>query len=148
MSKRSPKPLGYWLQRVEHLIAANTTAPRVRGKYKGHGSTDSCTWVAVLSNEVNADIRASNRGIGYDENLALASTLGVILSTWYALCHRAKAYDLNRPLTLRRKALKRCTDYRARLAISLSDDQLMAATWRGQLFNIPYGRGAIDGSFV
>lgn len=143
-----PKTIKFWLMRVEQLIAVHSTPPRTRGKYKGHGSTDSCAWVAALARELAVEIRRCNRGIGYDENLALASKVGYVLAAWYALCHRAKSFDPNRPLRLRRRALVHCNRYRQLLTDRMSDDALMTSVWSAQIFNLPYGRGAIGGSFI
>jgi hypothetical protein len=140
--------LEFWLKRCECLIVKHSTAPRVRGKYKGHSSTDAAAWVRDLTDEVQAWIRRTRPGIAYDENMALASTLGLILSTWYALVHRAKTYDPNRPLKLRRKANRIVTDFRAELVRAVCNDALMGKVWSGQTFAPPYGKAAKGGKFV
>lgn len=126
----------------------HSTAPRVRGKYKGHSSTDAAAWVQELTAEVQAWIRRTRKGIGYDENMAIASTVGLILVTWYTLVHRAKTYDQNRPLALRRKANRLVTQYRGALMRAVCDDAVMGSVWAGQRFAVPYGKGARGGKFV
>jgi hypothetical protein len=143
------RPLLFWLQRVETLIAEHTTTPRTRGKYKGHGSTDSVAWVQKLVVELQAEIKRMNgRSIAYDENMALAHSAGLVLSAWYFNVHRAKTLDPNRPLALRRKAGRRLADRRAALLSAITDDVLMSKVWAGQQFALPYGRGARGGKFV
>lgn len=140
-------PLAYWLSVVESLIGKHSTAPRKSGKHKGHATTDTQAWVRDLSRMVERYIGARNRGLSYDGNMAQAALLGLILSAWYANVHRAKCYDPNRPLRLRRQAYARLEQHRALLVRSLFDDRLMAKVW-GQSFNPPWGWDARGGAFV
>lgn len=143
------RPLTDWLKRIEVLIQEYSTPPRTRGKYKGHGSTDSVAWVQALVLELQAEIRRVNgRGIGYDENMALASLTGLALSAWYFNVHRAKTLDPNRPLALRRKASRVLAKRRTQLLGAITDDALMSKVWAGQKFALPYGRNARGGKFV
>lgn len=140
--------LSFWLKRCEALIVRHSTSVRVRGKYKGHSSTDAVAWVIDLTKEVQAWIRRTRKGIGYDENMAIASSVGMILASWYALVHRAKTYDPNRPLKGRRQANRIVTDYRSILMRAVCDDATMGKVWSGQRFSLPYGKGAKGGKFV
>lgn len=134
------------LRLVESLIQKNSTPPRTRGKYKGHGSTNSAAWVMALALQLQREIAKRNKGKAYDENLALARTLGLVLCAWYAQVHRAKAFDPNRPLD-RRKVFKTLAEFRAALAVWTTDERIMAEVWQGQLWNLPLGRGAWGGTF-
>ncbi len=137
-----------WLQLVQYLIAKHSTKPRTRGKYKGHSSTDSIAWVAELSCICAYYIRLRNRGLAYDENMALASLMGIILCAWYAQVQRAKGMDLNRPLS-RRIVFHRLAKFRERLASATTDERIMGAVWgRQQQWNFPFGKGAKGGKFV
>lgn len=142
------KTIKYWLIRCEALIASETTSPRTRGKYKAHGSTNSLAWVIKLSKEVQQEIRRTHKGIGYDENMALASRLGRILVVWYTLVRRAKSYDENRPAAIRRKVNKQVTNYRGQLCADMSDDALMGYVWKHQKFRPPFGKEVKSGKFV
>lgn len=143
-----PLNLTTWLAICERLIAEHTTPPRTRGKYKGHGSTDALAWTTRLLELLQADIRRNNKGIGYDENMALAKLAGLVFSAWYANVHRAKTLDPNRPLRLRRNARKVRERWVATLVTALNDDKLMADVWGHQEFNVPYGKKARGGKFV
>ena len=143
-----PKPIELWLERIESLISKHSTPARTRGKYKGHASTDSVAWVQELTVEVQKDIRLCNKGIGYDENMALASRMGQILAVWYCTVHRAKSFDARRPLNLRRDANFKVVRYRGLMVQMMSDDWLMFRAFPNQPYNYPWGEGAIDGDFV
>ncbi len=137
-----------WLGIVQDLIGKHSTPVQTRGPYKGHASTDSVAWVAELAGLCAAHIRRCNRGKPYDENMALAAMMGLILSAWYAQVHRAKGMDPNRPLS-RRRIFPRLASWRAALAVATTDDRIMGAIWgRGQAWNFPFGRGAKGGKFV
>lgn len=136
-----------WLEIVELLIQNNSTAPRKSGKYKGHASTDSVAWVSDLARLCCLYIRRRSKGKAYDENMAIASLMGLILSAWYAQVHRAKGFDPNRPLA-RRAIWKRLTRWRAELLTAVTDERIMGRVWRGQQWNYPFGKGARGGKFV
>lgn len=137
-----------WIGIVQDLIGKHSTKVRTRGPYKGHASTNSVAWVAELARICEEYIRQRNRGKPYDENMALAAMMGLILSAWYAQVHRAKGMDPNRPLS-RRKIFSRLARWRAALAVATTDDRIMGAVWgRGQAWNFPFGRGAKGGKFV
>ncbi len=137
-----------WVRRVEELISMFTTAPRTKGKYKGHGDTDTI-WVVLLYTEIEQAIkRHHGRSMAYDGNMAIASQAGLVLATWHALVRRAKTYDENRPAPLRRKVLKSVIDYRALLCRAMNDDLLMGKVWKAQRFNPPIGKGVKSGKFV
>ena len=137
-----------WLRIVEVLITKHSTRPRKRGKYKGHSSTNTTAWVTELAVLLERYIRATRRGKTYDENMAMASTLGAVLVLWYCNVHRAKGMDPNRPLS-RRAVFTRLAKYRAALISGMTDDRLMGAVWGNQQqWNFPFGKGAKGGKFV
>lgn len=138
-----------WLRLVEMLISKHSTAPRTRGKYKGHASTDERLWINELAFMVSNYIKARSRGRTYDNNMAVASLLGAILVSWYANVQRAKSMDPNRPLRLRRGAYAQLEKYRLRLTQAIHSDKLMGAVWgKRQAWNFSFGRGAKGGRFV
>ena len=137
-----------WLVEVQHLIGKHSTEAKY-GPNKAHARTDSVAWVADLARLVAAHVEAKNRGRHYDENMALASGLGLILVAWYAHVHRAKSYDPNRPLKARQAAAAQRTRFLAELAAVLADDSVMGEVWgKQQAWNFPFGRGAKGGRFV
>lgn len=142
------QPLIHWIKRMEQLIAKHSTPARTRGKYKGHGSTDSVAVIYELMKEIQADIRKTNRGIGYDENMALGSRLGAALFAWYTLLHKAKINDPNRPLETRQRAEIQREQKIAELFTTVNRDDLMVAVWANQRYNIPHGIWAQNGTFV
>lgn len=148
-TKRTAKAItmAQWLDRVQDLIAKHSTAPRTRGKYKGHSTTNAVAWASELAAECNRYIARRNKGKSYDENMALASLFGMILCAWYAQVHRAKGMDPNRPIA-RRVVFKKLAEWRAKLAVATTDERLMVAVFRGQQWNLPFGRGARGGKFV
>lgn len=136
-----------WLRVVQSLIGKHSTEPRTRGKRKGHASTDALVWVAELALLCRAHIARRNKGHTYDENMAMASMLGLILCAWYAQVHRAKGMDPNRPLS-RRKVFARLVKWRAQLLSATTDERVMGAVWGRQQWNFPFGKGARGGKFV
>lgn len=141
--------LEFWLALIDKKLIPNfSTPPRKRGKYKGHGSTNSVAWVQALSELVQRSIRLRNRGIGYDENMALACEMGTILFAWYANVQRAKSLDPNRPVRLRQQAQRMRIKRINSLMSAIHSDKLMAAVWGHQEFNVPYGKHKRGGKFV
>ena len=137
-----------WLNLVQRLIGLYSTAPRKRGKYKGHASTDSVAWVGALAVICAAYLRRRSKRRAYDENMALAALMGLILAAWYAQVHRAKGLDPARPLA-RRVVFTRLSRWRAELAVATTDERVMGAVWgKQQNWNYPFGRGARGGKFV
>ena len=137
-----------WLVEVQHLIGKHSSAP-IYGPNKQHAKTDSVAWVSDLARLVATDAARRNRGRYYDENMALAAQLGLILVAWYAHVHRAKSYDPNRPLKARQAAAAQRTRFLAELAVVIADDSVMGEVWgRQQKWNFPFGRGAKGGKFV
>lgn len=143
------KTIEEFLKLCESRIAARSTAPRKRGKYKGHSDTNAVAWVTDMVKLVQSDIkRRYGRRHDYDGNMALAREVGAVLLLWYANVHRAKTMDPNRPLSVRRRAQKMRNDFLSRVIRAMNDDKLMASVWSGQQFNMPYGRGAKGGKFL
>ena len=148
--KREPErsEITGWLVQVQRLIGKHSTEAKY-GPNNAHAMTDSVAWVTDLAQLVAAYVKADNRGRYYDENMALASTLGLILVAWYAHVHRAKSMDPNRPLKLRREAAMQRANFVAELNYAIADDSLTGEVWgRRQKWNFPFGRGAKDGRFV
>ena len=142
-------PLSQWLKIVEFYISEHSTPPRKSGKYKGHSSTNERLWIADLTIAVGTYIASRNQGKAYDNNMAVAAMLGLILSAWFANVQRAKVMDPNRPLALRRKAYGRLERHRALLVRAVHSDKLMGDVWgEKQPWNFPFGRGAKGGKFV
>lgn len=134
---------------VEYLIKKHSSAKMKAGPYKGHSTTDTEAWIAELTRWVRAEIEANNSGHTYDENLATAARLGLILVAWYAHCHHAKALDPNRPLNARRSAAQQRLRFLTELQAVLADESVMGEVWgRGQHWNYPFGKGARGGKFV
>jgi len=98
--------------------------------------------------ELQTEIRKTRKGIAYDENMALASLTGLILSVWYSNVHHAKCLDSNRPIALRRKALKKREEWLGAFFVMLNSDRIMGEVWSHQEFNLPYGKFAEGGKFV
>lgn len=148
--RKSKKPftIVQWLEIIQYLIKKYSSAPRKRGKYKGHSMTDSAAWINELARFCQHYIHERSRGKAYDENMALASLLGLILSAWYAQVHRAKGMDPNRPLN-RRIVFRQLAKFRANLAVATTDDRIMGKVWgKQQAWNFPFGRGARGGTFI
>ena len=143
IKKKSPT-IADWMTTIQQMIAEHTTPPRTRGKYKGHGSTD-LHWVHDLVDFVTAEIN-KRRG-ARDENMAVASYLAFILGQWYLHVHRAKSYDENRPLELRRHALRTRNKWLEDFIGCALSDRIMAKVFP-QKFSPPFGKGAKGGKFI
>ena len=137
----------YWVTRVQYLIGEYSTRPAESGPLKGHSRTNALAWVIALASELEQDARKRSEGEPYDGNMALAADLGMVLATWYACVHRAKSYDMRRPLEVRRDANTRVVQYRGQLEILMSSDVLMGLLFYDQPWNFPFGMGAAGGSF-
>lgn len=135
-----------WMRECEAAIARNTTPPRTRGKYKGHGSTNTKWIVEVTSDIVSHVLRTTAKD--RDENMAAASYLAFVFGQWYLHVHRAKCYDENRPLALRRRALRRRNKWLEEFLGCAISDRIMSKVWTGQKFSPPFGKGARGGKFI
>jgi hypothetical protein len=143
--KNTKKDAVRWFLDVQKCIAAHTSPPRTRGKYKGHGTTDTKKWIDDLYWLI---WRKRPKGKAYDENMYLAAAMGYVLVLWYTRIQRAKAYDPRRPIEIRKGAIDRIPHYLSSLVHDLLDDSIDAHTLAGQDFEPPYGRNATDGKFV
>ena len=147
--RRSRSEIAAALELVQRLIGRHSGPRATSGPYKGHSQTDAAAWVKDLADACLAASRERNRGRAYDENMAIAAEMGLILVAWYAHVHRAKSYDPNRPLHARRAAAAQRTRFLAELAAVLADDSIMGEVWgHQQHWNFPFGRGAKGGRFV
>lgn len=137
----------YYAKLIQALISKHTK-PITKGKYKGHGTTDTVAWMEDLHHIVTSNIKKRNRGRGaYDENMAISREMGRALVVWYCAVHRAKSYDPNRPLA-RKRANASVTRFRGELMAAISSDEIMGAVFGNQYWNFPYGKGAFGGDFI
>jgi len=143
-----PLPVSYWMKRCEKLIEKNSGPVYKSGKFKGHSETDVLGWVIQLTREVDNYLQASAKNQKFDGNMALASYLGMVLVAWSVNVGRAKCYDENRPLKLRRMAYEKWYQYRTRMFQIMIDDMLIGEVWPDQKLRPPFGKGAKGGKFV
>lgn len=149
MSRNTKITVG-WLKYMQAVIAKHSTPPRKRGKWKGHGSTNSPAWISEAAYEMHRAIVDDwkRRGHVGDENMALAHLMGTMLLAWYTQVHLAKCLDPSRPLRNRRAALRqRQKNIEASLA-ALTDPTIMQRVWGHQEFAYPFGKNAKGGTFV
>lgn len=88
------------------------------------------------------------RSPGGDPNIALGAVLAVVFSAWAARIARAKSYDPNRPLDLRRRALYRQAGMVAAIIDAAIDEGQDHLYFPKQKWNPPHGPQAEGGSFV
>lgn len=147
-AKTDVESMTEWLMLVQGLIAKHSTAPRKGGKFKGHGSTDVEAWMRDLTAASRRSLKITATS-PFDENMAIALHVGSVLLAWWACVQRAKTYDPNRPLELRREVNKRFNDQIATVIARLSSDELVGAVFgAAQRWNFPFGRGAFGGEFT
>jgi hypothetical protein len=84
----------------------------------------------------------------YDENIRGALVLGVVMLLWGMRISRAKAYDPNRPLELRQRALRRWSAMMAIVVDAVTNESLDHRFFEGQGWDPPFAPGARDGDFV
>lgn len=152
MKKKTKTPVvsnAEWLRLVEFLIRKYSTEVRTRGKYRGHRSINALAWVLELTCICQKYIaKRIGRSKAYDGNMAIAALLGRVLVMWYCSVHRAKGFDLNRPLS-RKQVFTQLAKYCGALLAGICDDRLMGVVWgKGQQWNFPFGKGAKGGKFV
>lgn len=138
----------YWVHSIQRAIArAGAWETEI------HPECDVAKWVGELAAEVDAAILAEkpNRS-SYDENMAAATVLAIILARWSVRIQRAKAFNPNRPIKLRRLGLAAA----ARKEIALVDAALLPdepdeqdrAYFPQQDWDDPHHPDARDGTFV
>lgn len=141
--------LAGWLQGIEYFIGRSSTPPRKSGPLKGHGDTDVRLWIQMLLSMCNQSITARAKNNHYDGNMTIAAKMGLVLVVWFCTVQRAKTFDPNRPLKLRRQAQVRLERYREKLLTAMVSDKLMGQVFgKRQAWNFPYGKGARGGKFV
>lgn len=131
-----------WFATIQNLIAAashKTADPR-------HDATNPELWLKRLAREVRKTAPKSGM---YDENMRMASVLGIILVTWSMQTSRAKCHDPRRPVKLRLAALqRRRAALLALLDLALIDEAAGGDYFKGQSWDAPYAEDATDGEFV
>lgn len=138
----------FWVGRVQALIgAAGDWANEL------HPECDVGKWVRELAGEVDAAIlEAKPNREEYDENMAAATALAIVLARWAVRIQRAKAFDPSRPIELRRRGLAAATVKARALedAAYLPDQPEPVDTlyFPGQQWEDPFDRDATDGDFV
>ena len=134
----------FWIRHVQSLIKrfCFDAQPDVV-----HPVCDPAEWLGPLTIEVAERVRKTRPETDYDENMAAAAILAVILATWSGRISHAKAHDPNRPVKLRREALRR----NRHIALAIFDavhDETQDAKYFEQPWEYPMAKGATDGSFV
>lgn len=132
----------YWMKRVQDLIQLSGD-----WHHEIHPECDVPKWMDELTTEVFEQIKLNAGTRPYDENIAVAGCMAIILSCWSVRIARAKAHDPRRPLKLRRRALKRVTHLAAAIHDALFDEQGDHYYFE-QPWEYPYMEGATDGDFV
>lgn len=147
---RNAKITAGWLKHMQEAIAKHSTPPRTRGKWKGHGDTNSPAWISEVAYDMHRAIQADwkRRGVVGDENMALSHLLGSMLLAWYAQVHLAKCLDPNRPLKNRRAALRQRQKNIEAAFTAMTDPTIMSKVWGHQEFAYPFGKNAKGGKFV
>lgn len=136
-----------WVGIVQRAIREASGPARVAGKYKGHSMTDVDQWIAKVTRRVIREA-GIKRHKDRDENMGLAAVLGMVLVAWYVRLHRAKAFDPNRPVELRKKALAQVNVYVGELVRVCFKDSMDPFAFPGQEFENPYVPNARDGKFI
>ncbi len=129
----------HWVHAAQALINEYTDWD----ESTGHGDSETEAWVVDLARDVVRSMRG-----GGDPNMGAAAALGLILVTWYARIQRAKAYDPNRPVKLRQRALEAHRDYVALVMDSVNDESRDHVYFAGQKWDPPFAPEAKDGEFV
>lgn len=159
LEQKTQRPLVYWIQRVQTLIVTYTSELATVTEEKngvlqsvaGHGSTNVHSWLHMLIEEVieSMPISGSITGIPpYDENMRVASCVGMILSAWYATVHQAKCFDPNRPATTRRVAYNAFTEHRCAMFQHLTEMQPLPTYFPNQGWDFPFSPQARNGDFL
>lgn len=130
----------HWFRRVQALIVEAHVGKKVKGHHRNR-----MNWYVLLGREVLRSFPQG--GPAYDPNMRLAATMGLILTVWYARVHRAKLYDPNRPLQLRRDLYANWIES-AMVYASVFIDERDDAIMMDQKWNNPFWPGAKGGKFV
>ena len=131
----------WWFHRVQEHIWDSVIA----GTDEIHPDCDVLEWIGNLLKDMLPEI---DDEAGYDGNMRLAALIGIVLTNWVARLSRAKAYDPNRPLNLRRKALRSHQKIVMAVISAVTDEQKDHRYCPGQEWNPPYGPQARGGTFV
>lgn len=137
----------YWVRRVESLVGQHSGPKHKTGPLKGHSETDALAWISDLALELRAWMIENLRG-RYDGNMMLAKLMARVLIAWYFGLARAKSYDANRPLTIRKEMSRRTNRYMGDLMCLMSNDELICKVWSKQKIDFPFAKGAKDGRFI
>lgn len=141
IESRTDHDRAWWMARVERTIRKHTKPT----KDPNHGETDTRAVLKSLTDDVWKCRPASGE---YDGNLWAFSTLGYVVSLWYARCHRAKVMDPIRPVKLRRNADARRLDWVMGMMAILVDDTRDPTYFPNQDWDYPWSADAKDGTFI
>ena len=129
-----------WVLRCQQLVADTF----VESDDPDHPHSDPVDWIRRLVDEVVDGLPAEGH---YDENMATASRLVVILASWCRV-HYAKTQDPRRPIALRQKSYRQWQTYIHAVFACLADPARDPDYFPSQDWDHPYAAGATDGSFV
>lgn len=132
------------LSRIQKLIEKHTSAPKKRGRFKGHGETKPVAWLTELIREFDKE-RPKDKEI--DENIWMAYKLGTSLYLWAHYVRYAKSQDPNRPLKIRRKAQNSWARDMQTIELVLNEMPGIKKVFQ-QKWDDPFDENATDGTFV
>lgn len=112
---------------------------------KQHDTTNVPRWLGAVAAAVGT---CKPPGGLYDENMRAAAIFGYVLLLWVSRVQRAKAYDPNRPVKLRQKALERWMTIAAAVSLIFTDERYDAAVFPGQQWDAPFAPQAKSGKYV
>ena len=136
-----------WIYEMQQAIARASGPARIRGKYKGHSMTNPRKWIRDISERV---IRTAGilKNKDRDENMGMASVLGIVLVAWYVRIQRAKAMDPRRPIKNRKAALLAVQSYVLEVNRAMFVESFDPILFPEQEWENPWDPKARDGKFV
>lgn len=135
----------YWVDRVQEEVIRSIDR---EDSNQVHPECDEKQWLYAISEAVSDKMREMGEEDTYDSNMRVAWIVVVVLSTWVSRIQHAKAYDPNRPVDLRMKALSGHSSLMRAVIDALTDETRDVEYFPGQDWNPPYGPQAFGGDFV
>jgi hypothetical protein len=133
----------FWVARVQEEVWKSVTK---KTRKDVHPECDAAQWTRAITKDISDRVEALE-DYGGDGNILVAYLCAIVFATWgYRISH-AKMYDPNRPLSIRRKGLKRHINLCLALVEAIFDES-RDAEYFPQDFNPPYGPSAKGGKFV
>lgn len=138
ITERTWQPPKHWLDLIGTLIVENSKPLKGFPKLS---TSNTAGWLVAFTKVISKEVE-KRTPTHYDENIAVAKVLSVLLTLWVYRISRAKAYDPRRPIKVRKQAIDRTSQYALLLMQIVTDESVDPVYFPVQEWDPPYSKTA------